>query len=620
MLLAFAQTDFTCNPFETGIAVEHLNLVLIGNGLDKFGSHNGLYDKVRRLHLAGCDTVLDDVVQEKQASLVAVYQHPFAFVVLACHTHAVCIRITCHYDVCINLLGEFDCHGKGFRIFRIRRNNCREISALYHLFGYTVHILKAPLFQGSRNEYPTCTMERSIDNAKVFLTLNHFRINGEGMDFIQIHLVYVLTDNLNQIFVTFELDVLNSHFVYLINNGCIVRGKHLRTIIPIGLVTVVFFRVMACSQVDTTDFKCKLAGEVKDFDPESVVDKKEVRKMARFTLLALGAAAEAIADSGLDTEAEGKDIGVILSSGIGGLPTIEEQHARGEEKGMEKVSPYFVPMAIANMAAAQVAIRFGLKGMCTCPVTACAGGTNAVGDAFHRIRDGYEPVMVCGGAESCISPLGIGGFTSMKALSTATDPDAASLPFDARRGGFVMGEGSGVLVLEELEHARARGAHIYAEVVGYGANCDAYHFTAPAPGGAGAIDCMKLTLVDADIAPEQVDHINAHGTGTHMNDACETAAIHAVFGAHAKEMTVVSTKSMTGHLLGGAGGIEAVFTALALRDQFAPPTIHYAQPDPECDLDYVPNTGRQQEMQYALSNSLGFGGHNACIALRRWEG
>ena len=354
-------------------------------------------------------------------------------------------------------------------------------------------------------------------------------------------------------------------------------------------------------------------------DPVSVV----LEPLLEIALsLALGAAAEAIADSGLDTEAEaeGKDIGVILSSGIGGLPTIEEQHARGEEKGMEKVSPYFVPMAIANMAAAQVAIRFGLKGMCTCPVTACAGGTNAVGDAFHRIRDGYETAMVCGGAESCISPLGIGGFTSMKALSTATDPDAASLPFDARRGGFVMGEGSGVLVLEELEHARARGAHIYAEVVGYGANCDAYHFTAPAPGGAGAIDCMALTLADAGIAPEQVDHINAHGTGTHMNDACETAAIHAVFGAHAKEMTVVSTKSMTGHLLGGAGGIEAVFTALALRDQFAPPTIHYAQPDPECDLDYVPNTGRQQEMQYALSNSLGFGGHNACIALRRWEG
>ena len=374
------------------------------------------------------------------------------------------------------------------------------------------------------------------------------------------------------------------------------------------------------TQFDTAGFKCKLAAEVKGFDPEAIVDKKELRKMARFTLLALAAANEAIQDSGLDTEANAKTTGVILSSGIGGLPTIEEQHTRGEEKGMEKVSPYFVPMSIANMAAAQVAIRFGLKGMCTCPVTACAGGTNAVGDAFHRIRDGYEDAMVCGGAESCISPLGIGGFTSMKALSTATDPDAASLPFDARRGGFVMGEGSGVLVLEELEHARARGAHIYAEVVGYGANCDAYHFTAPAPGGAGAIDCMKQTLADAGIAPEQVDHINAHGTGTHMNDSCETAAIHAVFGEHAKELTVVSTKSMTGHLLGGAGGVEAVFTALALRDQFAPPTIHYAQPDPECDLDYVPNVGRAQNMTYALSNSLGFGGHNACIALRRWEG
>ncbi len=253
------------------------------------------------------------------------------------------------------------------------------------------------------------------------------------------------------------------------------------------------------TQFDTTDFKCKLAGEVKGFDPETVVDKKEARKMARFTLLALALPPKPLQTAALIPEAEGKDIGVILSSGIGGLPTIEEQHARGEEKGMEKVSPYFVPMSIANMAAAQVAIRFGLKGMCTCPVTACAGGTNAVGDAFHRIRDGYEPVMVCGGAESCISPLGIGGFTSMKALSTATDPDAASLPFDARRGGFVMGEGSGVLVLEELEHARARGAHIYAEVVGYGANCDAYHFTAPAPGGAGAIDCMKLAWPMPDL-------------------------------------------------------------------------------------------------------------------------
>ena len=372
---------------------------------------------------------------------------------------------------------------------------------------------------------------------------------------------------------------------------------------------------------DTADFKVKLAAEIKDFDPAARIDKREARKMARFTQFAVAAADEAVRDSGLALEEiDHTRFGVILSSGIGGLPTIEEEHTRGQQRGFEKVSPYFVPMSIGNMAAGQIAIRFGLQGMCSCPTTACAGGTNAIGDAFHRIRDGYEDRMLCGGSESCISPLGVGGFASMKALCTADDPARASIPFDARRSGFVMGEGSGVLLLEELEAARVRGAKIYAEVVGYGANCDAYHFTAPAPGGTGAIDCMKLTLADAGIAPEQVDHINAHGTGTHMNDACETAAIHAVFGEHAKQLTVVSTKSMTGHLLGGAGGIEAVFTALALRDQFAPPTIHYEQPDPECDLDYVPNAGRAQTMTYALSNSLGFGGHNACIALRRWEG
>ena len=344
------------------------------------------------------------------------------------------------------------------------------------------------------------------------------------------------------------------------------------------------------TQFDASEFKCKLAGEVKGFDPETVVDKKEARKMARFTLLALGAAAEAIQDSGIDCEAEAENIGVIVSSGIGGLPTIEEQHSRGEEKGMEKVSPYFVPMAIANMAAAQIAIRFGLKGMCTCPVTACAGGTNAVGDAFHRIRDGYEPVMVCGGAESCISPLGIGGFTSMKALSTATDPDAASLPFDARRGGFVMGEGSGVLVLEELEHAKARGAHLCRS---RGLRRQLRRLSLHGS-RTRRRRCHRLHEADSQgrrHCPEQIDHINAHGTGTHMNDSCETAAIHAVFGDHAKDIAVVSTKSMTGHLLGGAGGIEAVFTALALRDQFAPPTIHYEQPDPECDLDYIAECG-----------------------------
>lgn len=374
------------------------------------------------------------------------------------------------------------------------------------------------------------------------------------------------------------------------------------------------------TRFDPSALPCTLAAEVKDFDPSGVLDRREVRKVARFAQFALAAAAEALADSGLDVSAAPDRTGVILSSGIGGLSIIEQQHARGQEKGYDKVSPYFVPMAIVNMAAAQVAIRFGLKGMCSCPVTACAGGTNAVGDAFHRIRDGYETAMLCGGAESCISPLGIGGFASMKALSTSSDPSAASLPFDARRAGFVMGEGSGVLLLEELEQARARGAHIYAEVVGYGSNCDAYHFTAPAPGGAGAADCMRLALADGGVQPRQVDYINAHGTGTPLNDACETAAIHALFGPHAGELAVSSTKSMTGHLLGAAGGVEAVFTALALRDQFAPPTIHCTQPDPDCDLDYVPCTGREMEMEYALSNSLGFGGHNACLVLGRWEG
>lgn len=374
------------------------------------------------------------------------------------------------------------------------------------------------------------------------------------------------------------------------------------------------------TQFDASALPCTLAAEVKDFDPSTAIDRREARKVARFAQFALAAAAEALADSGLDISAAPEQTGVILSSGIGGLPIIEQQHARGQEKGFDKVSPYFVPMAIVNMAAAQVAIRFGLKGQCSCPVTACAGGTNAVGDAFHRIRDGYERAMLCGGAESCISPLGMGGFASMKALSTSSDPNAASLPFDARRAGFVMGEGAGVLLLEDLEQAQARGAHIYAEVVGYGSNCDAYHFTAPAPGGAGAADCMRLALADGGVQPQQVDYINAHGTGTPLNDTCETAAIHSVFGPHAGELAVSSTKSMTGHLLGAAGGVEAVFTALALRDQFAPPTIHSVQPDPDCDLDYVPNTGREMKMEYALSNSLGFGGHNACLALRRWEG
>jgi len=373
------------------------------------------------------------------------------------------------------------------------------------------------------------------------------------------------------------------------------------------------------TQFDASEFKCKLAGEVKDFDPETVVDKKEARKMARFTLLALGAAAEAIQDSGIDCEAEAEDIGVIVSSGIGGLPTIEEQHARGEEKGMEKVSPYFVPMAIANMAAAQIAIRFGLKGICTCPVTACAGGTNAVGDAFHRIRDGYEPVMVCGGAESCISPLGIGGFTSMKALSTSTDPDAASLPFDARRGGFVMGEGSGVLVLEELEHAKARGAHIYAEVVGYGANCDAYHFTAPHPEGKGAMKSMRDAIKDAGIKPEDIDYVNVHGTSTPAGDIPELKAVAGVLGDHVYNINISSTKSMTGHLLGAAGAAEALACIFAITHGVVPPTINCENLDPEIDpnLNLTLNKAQKRDVKCALSNTFGFGGHNSSIIFRK---
>ena len=370
---------------------------------------------------------------------------------------------------------------------------------------------------------------------------------------------------------------------------------------------------------DTADFKVKLAAEVKNFDPAERIDKREARKMARFTQFAVAAAEEAIGDSGLALEEIDRTrFGVILSSGIGGLPTIEEEHTRGQQRGFEKVSPYFVPMSIGNMAAGQIAIRFGLQGMCSCPTTACAGGTNAIGDAFHRIRDGYEDRMLCGGSESCISPLGVGGFASMKALCTADDPARASIPFDARRSGFVMGEGAAIVVLEELEHAKARGAKIYAEVAGYGTSSDAYHITSPAEDGAGAARAMTNAVEDAGIRPEEITYINAHGTSTHHNDLFETRAIKLAFGDHAYDMKVNSTKSMVGHLLGAAGAIEFVTCVKEIQDSFVHATVGYTTPDEELDLDYC-KEAVQMDVPYALSNSLGFGGHNASILLKKYS-
>ena len=367
--------------------------------------------------------------------------------------------------------------------------------------------------------------------------------------------------------------------------------------------------------------KVSLAGEVKEFDPSGVLEKKEIRRMDRFAQFAVTAAAEAMAHSGLDLEREDRArIGVALSSGIGGIGTLQTSCETGQSRGFDRVSPFFIPMVITNLAAGHIAIRFGLHGMCICPVAACAGGANAVGDAFRHIRDGYAEVMVAGGAEASITPLAMGGFTSMSALTDASDSSRASIPFDKERSGFVMGEGAAVLILEELEHARARGAQILGEITGYGATCDAYHITAPDPEGAWSAACMEQALADAGLAPEAVDYINAHGTYTPLNDSGETAAIRRVFGAHADRLMVSSTKSMTGHLLGASGAVEAALCVLALKDGFVPATINYQVPDPACDLDIVPNEGREADIRCAISNSLGFGGHNACLVFQKWEG
>ena len=374
------------------------------------------------------------------------------------------------------------------------------------------------------------------------------------------------------------------------------------------------------SLFDTKGMKVTLAGEVKDFDVTKYIDNKEAKKMDRFIQMGMIASHEAMLDSGLDiNNIDSHRFGVIVSSGIGGLGSIEKNYQTGEKRGFDRVSPFFIPMTISNLAAGHIAIAYHAQGLCTCPVTACAGGTNAIGDAFRNIRDGYQDVMIAGGCEASVTPLGIGGFTSMKALSDATDPDRASIPFDKERNGFVMGEGAGILILEELEHALKRGAHIYGEMTGYGVSCEAHHITAPLPNGEGGAYAMQNALDDAGISYDVIDYINAHGTSTHLNDLCETEAIKSVFKEHAYKLAVSSTKGHTGHCLGAAGGIEAVLSVLALKHDFIPPTLNYQVKDEECDLNVVPNIGVKKDLHYVMSNSLGFGGHNASIIFKEYD-
>lgn len=440
------------------------------------------------------------------------------------------------------------------------------------------------------------------------------------------------------------------------------------------------------TRYDTAGRKVTLAGEVRDLDLNLYINKRDQRKMDRFTQFAVSAAVQAMQDAGI-AEPESEKVpatheaalsgsvtsgatssgsatsgamssgsatsgaassgsatsgatssgsatseatssaesltsdrsrwGIILASGIGGIRTIEEEQMKGMEKGFDRVSPYFIPKAISNMAAGHIAIRYGLHGLCSCTVSACASAANAIGDAMHYIRDGYADLMVCGGAEAAITPLSIGGFTSLKALSVSQDPNRASIPFDKERNGFVMGEGAGALVLEEEEHAKARGAHIYGEVSGYGVSCDAYHITAPRPDGKGAAACMRNALIDAGMKNGDIAYINAHGTSTKMNDSSETMAIKDVFAEKAQDLKISSTKSMTGHLLGASAAVEAVITVKAMEQNFLPPTIGYQVPDPECDLDIVPGHGYEYPIPAAMSNSFGFGGHNVSLVFRK---
>lgn len=372
---------------------------------------------------------------------------------------------------------------------------------------------------------------------------------------------------------------------------------------------------------DTDPIKVKVAGEVKGFDPAEYMDKKEAKRMDRYSQFAIAASRQAYEDAGFEAGAvDAERFGVILGSGIGGLGTIEEQAGKLHAKGPRRISPFFIPMSIVNMAAGNTAIALGAKGLCNTVVTACASGTNAVGEALRNLQHGYADVIMAGGTEAAVTLLGVAGFEAMTALSTSADPKRASIPFDEARDGFVMAEGAAMLVMETLEHAEKRGARIYAEVAGYGFTCDAHHITAPAPGGEGGARAMKLAMADAGIAPGEVSYINAHGTSTPYNDKFETQAIKTAFGEAAKTIPVSSTKSMTGHMLGAAGAMEACICAKALQEGFIPATAGLETPDPECDLDYVPKAGREADLKVAVSNSLGFGGHNATIVLKKWEG
>jgi 3-oxoacyl-[acyl-carrier-protein] synthase II len=375
------------------------------------------------------------------------------------------------------------------------------------------------------------------------------------------------------------------------------------------------------TKFDASPFSCQIAGEVLDFDSRDFMDKQQIRRFDIFIHYALASARMALEDSGLVIDASNAPrIGCITGSGLGGLTMLEHFHQVLMEKGPRRISPFFIPGIIANMAPGQIAIEFGAKGPNLSIETACAASCHAVGEAFRLVREGIADAMITGGAEAVVTPLALGGFCSMRALSTRNDdPERSSRPFELDRDGFVMGEGAGILILEELEGALDRGAHIYAEVIGYGMSADAYHVSAPEPEGEGAINCMKMALDYAGMAPEEVDYINAHGTSTKLNDLSENNAIKEVFGEHAYKLAISSTKSMTGHLLGGAGGVEAIFTALTIRRGVIPPTINYETPDPECDLDYVPNEPRKADVRTAMSNSFGFGGTNASIIMKAYK-